>query len=583
MQTARHLYLYVMAGIGLAVATFGLVQLLALVFDRIGAFGGSVISIEGAGGDRDRLSLSLSMIAVGTPVWFSHWWFAERGTRHGLAGAAAERSAPLRALYLGLVPFIAGLAMFSASAAIQTLIRQVAGAPLEYDGTFSDPAAIAVVGGVVWGYHGWIRAGDERAGELRGPAAWRPRLARYALAFIAGLMLCFGAAELIDVLLRALVGRGDIVSGEAWWVARVASGVGQLAVGAAAWGGLWLISTRLLAGDDWRAASERASAVRVVYLALGIVVGAAATLLAAGGGLAALLRWALGIADSSDPARLVEDVVAPSIAYLAFTLAWWFNRSRLLGEAARTGDETTVGAARRRANFLAAAVGIAVAGAGSAWILGLLLDIVLGGARTIVAGRDVWGAELSQYAAWAIVGTPLWLWQWAAALRRRSAAPDVEATSTERRVYLYLVIAGALTSSIAAAALIVYRTFGIVLGARVPESPISDLSTPIGIVIVAAVGVVYHALALRSDVRLRATLVAAPAAEAGPTGGAAGLALAAEAADTAPTGPAAGAVQVAIIVTGPPGADLEAAVETLRHHLPAGYGIRRTTEKPSDQ
>ncbi len=564
MQTVRRLYLYLMAGIGLAVASFGLVQLLALVLDRIGVFGGSVISSAGAGGDRDRLSLALSMIAVGTPVWLSHWWFAERGARHGVAGAGAERSAPLRALYLGLVDFIAlVVALFGASAAIGILIRQVAGTPEEYGGTFSDPAAIAIVGGVAWGYHAWIRAGDEQAGELRGPAAWLPRLARYALAFIAGLMLCFGAAELIDVLLRALVGRGDIVSGEAWWVARVASGVGQLAVGAAAWGGLWLISSRLLTVDDWRAASERTSAVRQDYLGLGIVVGAAATVLAASSGLAALLRWALGIAESSDPARLVQDVVAPSISYLAFTLAWWFSRSRLLGEAARTGDGTVVAVARRRANFLAAVVGIAVAGAGSAWVLGLLLDIVLGGVRTIVGGRDVWGTELSQYAAFAIVGTPLWLWQWAAALRRRSAEPDVEATSTERRGYLYLVIAGALISSISAAALIVYRVFGIVLGSRVTESPISDLSTPIGIAVVAAGIVAYHALALRADMRLRAALVAAPAPEA---------------AEAGPSGRAAGAVEVPVIVSGPAGTDPEAVVAILRDRLPAGYGVRRSGE-----
>ncbi len=560
MQTVRRLYVYLMAGIGLAVASFGLVQLLALLLDRIGALGGSVISSEGAD-VRDRLSLALSMIAVGTPVWLSHWWFAERGAREGVAGAGAERSAPVRALYLGLVEFIAlVVALFGASAAIQILVRQVAGAPEEYGGTFSDPAAIAVVGAVAWGYHAWIRVGDERTGELGGRAAWPPRLARYALAFIAGLMLCFGAADLIDVLLRSLVGRGDIVSGEAWWVARVASGVGHLAVGAVGWGGLWVVSSRVLDVDDWRAASERTSAVRLTCLGLGIVVGAAATLLAASAGLAALLRWALGIAESSDPARLVQDVVAPSCSYLLFTLAWWFSRSRLLGEAARTGDESIVAVARRRANFLAAAVGIAVAGVGSAWVLGLLLDVVLGGVRSIVAGREVWATELSQYAAFAIAGTPLWLWQWAAALRRRSTDPDVEATSTERRIYLYLVIAGALTSSIAAAALIVYRVFGTVLGARVSTNPISDLSAPLGVALVGTGIVAYHALALRADVRLRSTLGAAPAAESGTSQ------LAAD------------ALEVPVIVTGPPGTDPEAVLAILRDRLPAGYGVRRSGE-----
>jgi hypothetical protein len=308
---------------------------------------------------------------------------------------------------------------------------------------------------------------------------------------------------------------------------------------------------------DWRAASERRSAVRDVYLGLGVAVGAAATLVAASGGLAALLRWALGVNASPDPASLVQDFVAPAISCLPFTLAWWFSRSRLLGEAAQTGDETIVAAARRRANFLPAVVGIAFGGAGAAWVLGLLLDVVLGGVRTIVAGRDAWGSELSLYAAFAILGIPLWLWQWAAALRRRSAAPDVEGTSTERRAYLYLVIAGALISSISAAALMVYRVFGIVLGATFPASPVSDLSTPIGIAVVAAGIVAYHALALRADVRLWATLVVAPAEVAAASEGA--------------TGP----VEVPVIVFGPPGADPDSVVAIVRDRLPAGYGVRR--------
>jgi hypothetical protein len=560
MQTVRRLYVFLMAGVGLAVVSFGLVQLLTLVLDQITASGGWVIS-----GDRsdvrDRLSLALSMIAVGTPVWLIDWWLAERAARHGMAGAGAERSAELRAFYLALVEFIAlVVALFAGSAAIETLFRQVAGAPQEYGGTVSDAAALAFVGSVGWGYHAWIRAGDELIGELSGPAAWLPRLARYALAFIAGLMLCFGAAELIDVLLRALVGRGDIVSGQTWWIAPVASGVGKLAVGAVAWGGLWVFSSRLLVVDDWRAASERTSAVREVYLGLGVAVGAAATLVAASGGLAALLRWALGVGASPDAARLVQDVVAPSISSIPFTLAWWFSRSRLLGEAAQTGDETIVAAARRRANLLPAAVGIAFGGAGSAWVLGLLLDIGLGGVRTIVAGRDAWGSELSLYAAFAIMGIPLWLWQWAAALRRRSAAPDLEGTSTERRAYLYLVIAGALISSISAAALIVYRVFGIVLGATVPASPVSDLSTPIGIAVVAAGIVAYHAFALRADVRLRSALMTAPAP------------------DAAASERVAGAVEVPVIVTGPAGTDPDAVVAILRDRLPAGYGVRRPDE-----
>jgi len=560
MQTVRRLYVFLMAGVGLAVASVGLVQLLTLVLDQTAASGGSVIL--GGGSDvRDRLSLALSMIAVGTPVWLIHWWFAERGARHGRTGAGAERSAELRAFYLALVEFTALVfALFAGSAAIEMLFRQVAGSPAEYGGTFSDSAALAIVGIVGWAYHARVRAGDELLAELDGPAAWWPRLARYALAFIAGLILCLGAAGIIEVGLRALVGRGDIVSGADWWVTPVASGVGKVAVGFVGWGGLRLVSARLLRAPDWRGASERTSAVRMVFLGLGVVVGAGATLMAAGAGFAALLRWALGVDASPDAATLVQDVLAPSISYLLFTLAWWFSRSRLLGEAAQTGDDARVAAARRRANHLPALVGVAIGGVGSAWVVGLLLDVGLGGVRTIVAGRDAWGTELSQYAAFAIVGIPLWLWQWAAALRQRAAEPDLEGTSTERRAYLYLVIAGALISSISAVALIVYRVFRIVLGADVTASPVSDLSTPIGVAIVATGIVVYHAVALRSDLRLRATLVASPA-------------------DVAPAhGGIAAPVEIVVIVSGPPGADPDVVVAIVRERLPAGYGVRRSGE-----
>jgi hypothetical protein len=264
MQTVRRLYVFLMAGVGLAVAAFGLVQLLTLVLDQIAASGGAVI--VGGGSDmRDRLSLALSMIAVGTPVWLIHWWVAERGARHGRAGAGAERGAELRAFYLALVEFTALVfALFAGATAIETLFRQVAGSPAEYGGTFSDSAALAIVGIVGWTYHARVRTGDELLADLDGPAAWWPRLARYAVAFIAGLMLCLGAAGVIEVGLRALVGRGDIVSGADWWVAPVASGVGKVVVGMVGWGGLWFVSSRLRRVPDWRGASERASAVRMV-------------------------------------------------------------------------------------------------------------------------------------------------------------------------------------------------------------------------------------------------------------------------------------------------------------------------------
>jgi hypothetical protein len=66
-------------------------------------------------------------------------------------------------------------------------------------------------------------------------------------------------------------------------------------------------------------------------------------------------------------------------------------------------------------------------------------------------------------------------------------------------VFLYIALGVPLISSITAGALIVYRLFQILLGAGESGNIASELSTPAGIVIVAAAVVAYHGMALRRD------------------------------------------------------------------------------------
>jgi hypothetical protein len=561
----RRLYLYLMSGIGLAVTAAGATSLLGLALGRLLPGRGSVI--QGTGADlRDQLSLALALIAVAGPIWLVHWLFVDRSVRRASPGAEAERTAALRAFYLATVQFSAlTFAILRGSSAVAVAIRQVLGQPEEYGDSLPDALAMTLVAGAIWAYHVRVRTVDERGGIVRAAAAWWPRLARYGLASIAGLLLLAGAMTLLDTFLSALVARAGDIAGQDWWIGPVAQGTAQVLVGGGAWAWLWVESGRLLAGVDWRAPGERTSAIRRWYVLLALAGGAGATLLYDGSGITAVLAWLGGIRTFPDATAFVRDTIGPVLVVLPFTIAWWYARRTSLAEAGRYGGPAEPPAAERRNNLAAAAVGLAFAGVGAAWVLGFVLDVVLGGNRAIIAGREAWGGELTRYAGFALAGTPLWLWHWLRAMDRQAHDVAGENVATERRAYFYLVLTGGVTSSLMALALIVYRLIGILLGAQIPLNVISDLSTPLGVVLVTGGVVAYHGLLLRSDLGQEAA--AAPVATT-----AAGAVAVGEPPAAGQAGPGTG--ELWLVVRGSGLLDAATVLDRVRAALPDRYEVR---------
>ena len=97
MQTARRLYLYLLAGIGLGVLVWGVSLLLTTLFQSLGLGGGEVLSGEQT--VRERLTLATATSAVALPVWLIHWLVAERGVRPGRPEAEAEWTSAVRGLF----------------------------------------------------------------------------------------------------------------------------------------------------------------------------------------------------------------------------------------------------------------------------------------------------------------------------------------------------------------------------------------------------------------------------------------------------------------------------------------------------
>lgn len=215
---------------------------------------------------------------------------------------------------------------------------------------------------------------------------------------------------------------------------------------------------------------------------------------------------------------------------------------------------------------------------GAGWLLGFLIDRVSRDNQTEF-GFDDSSYAIAQFVPLAVVGLGTWLWYWRGVVARRRADPVGEANSTIRRTFLYVTFGVALIAAIAAAAATLYGLVGSVLNAGFGGNLLSELSAPIGALVVAGIVLLYHGLALRSDQRLAAQPVSdMPATE--PT-------VASEPAEG--SAPVAGAVTPSALVASPgavlvairkrafelvgPEDELEAALLAARAALPPGVEI----------
>lgn len=555
MQTVKRLYLYLMSGVTLGVLLFGLQFVLVVTFGALGMDRGSFISFD-PNGNRQQLSLAAALIGVGLPVWGIHWGLAQRGLRSGAARAEEERGSTLRALYLTLV--LAGLLGVGAGAASELargLFQQLLGVPPDLRLGRPDLAgslATVVVSGLAWGYHVAIRRRDLRVGPLAGAAAWLPRVYLYGAA-LGGL---FGALTGIESLLtyvgRVLLPTSSTVNEPGFDGFFAAGALATILVGGTIWLGHWWYAARLVGNADWRGESERPARLRLAFFVAVIFVSTFSVIRLGAAALTAMLEPVLGAtSDFFGAEEAGRDVARTAgvalLAAVPWAIAWALHRRAMAGEAAAASDPGRVATALRLDQHANALVGLGFGGVGLGWLLGLLLDTLLGGDRT---SRGLWRSELSTFVPMALIGSAVWLWWWWRIQGRQRANRADEAASTVRRSYLLIVLAGSVIAALSSAALVLYRLFGTILGANLGGNPASELSTPIGALVVASAIGLYHGQALRRDAAIhRAEAEAAPP-------------------ETAAASPGR-----TLVLRGPAGEQLDGAVTALRAALPPGYRL----------
>ena len=554
MQTVKRLYLYAMSGITLAVLLVGLRMVLVVLFDAIGLGRGDFIGGD-PNADRQQLSLAAALIGVGLPVWAIHWWLAERGLRPGTTNSEAERGSAVRAFYLTLALGI--LLLFGAAAGIE-LLRGLLDGMLGGDSQeFLIPdaggsLATLLVTGIAWAYHVSIRRRDMRPGTLVDAAAWLPRVYLYGAAFAGLLALLQSIGDLVAVIGDALLVPTGTVREPGAGAYQAAISLSVIAVSGVIWLGHWWYAARLVREASWRGDSERPARLRIAYFVGVILFAAFSVIRLSAAALSAVLVPLFGASSAFrenvtgiDMARMIGVSLVSAVPW---AIAWWFHRAALSGEAAASGDPRREAAAARLDLHAVALVGLGFGAVGFAWLLGMAVDVLFGGNRTLDDG--FLRSELAIFVPLALIGSGAWLWRWWRIQARHAADPPAEAASTVRRSYLLIILAASVIASLGSAALVLYRLFGAILGANLGGNTVGELSTPIGVLVVAGIVALYHGQLLRRDLALRVAEIAPEEATAG-----------------------AGEAHRRLLLIGPPGIDLDLALADLRADLPPGYRL----------
>jgi hypothetical protein len=511
MPTIRRLYVYALSAIALTVLGIGLSTLLAVAFHALGLAATGSSGFRDPQEDRRQLSLAAAMIGVGLPVWLLHWWLADRERGHGAAAWEPERRSAIRALYLTgvlAVTLIAGVS--SAMELIRVIAWKASGVPT-LDQLYADPGgalATLTVVSVAWAFHAVVRRRDLAAGPLTDAAAYLIRAYRYAAALIGLVVGLQGLADLLRLAGDLAVAPGALGAPAGPELAsRLGDGAASLVAGLAVWGGHAWYSTRLASDPGWRGSAERGSRLRTGYVTAviaGGAIGTVAYLVEAAG--APILLWTRAHDGSLPPIDGMRALRIAAVAILAavpWLAAWRVHRAWLIREA-RDGVDADGGVGRiataaRLADHAAALVALGFAATGSAWLLGLLIDVALGGTRTAVG--QPWTSELAGYLPAALLGSGLFAAMWRSISRRERADVVAEAASPIRRAALLLAIAASVVALLVSASLILYRLFSSIFGVQEPGSTVSILSTPLGVLAVAAVILAASAGLLRRDVR----------------------------------------------------------------------------------
>lgn len=420
-------------------------------------------------GDEDELARVLAFAVLGSPMaaGVAVW------TRRSLRRDPGERTSVAWALYLtagSLTALAAGVAE-----AQQGLGTAFAGR------VDAAPLVRALVWLSLWAVHVLL---SERTLTAPAQAPHRAAGSLVGLALtVTGLVQLGGTAGRI------------VLDADHSVVARDVANAGALAVvGALVWVAYWWVRYRRAPPDPlWL----------MYVLPVGVGGPFVVALVGAAVAVAAVGVWLLGEPAETTAAAHFAGVPGAASAVVVGLAAWRYHRW-VFARAAPPGRTEMP----RAHEHLMAGIALVTAALGIVIGLRATADVVAG------AGSDPPANTFLLAATLLLVGTPVWWRFWGRAQRERRARPDVEARSVTRRVYLFLLFGIGALVGVVAVLTAGFIAIDAALRGDVGRTMVTDLGTPLALLVTAAAVSWYHWLAYRED---RAIAVARVPAVTAPT------------------------------------------------------------------
>ena len=241
----HRLYTFSFSGLGLTLATLGLIGVQEWLFSRL--LGNSVA----------RLPDALALLITGLPLWLGFWaWAQIRFSK----GGDEEQKSDLRKAYLYVVIYIAvNTVVITAALLINGILRALLRLPTE--GGLGLLLAIIIAASALWAYHAFVLRSDiKQAGESKLQSGME-RLYWYVIAAVGLLALVIGLAGDVNVLVRSLQKGFDAAHRE-----QLAGFTATWLAGLPVWLMGWLPAQRRAARGDEIGADARRSVLRKIYL-----------------------------------------------------------------------------------------------------------------------------------------------------------------------------------------------------------------------------------------------------------------------------------------------------------------------------
>lgn len=464
--SARRMFIYVLALVGIIFAAVGVAMIISGAIDAVI---GDTLLLE----QRRGLAVALSFTVVGAPAWLLFMLLAQRS----IQSHEVERRSQARRLYFNVARSVAlGMLVWNGVEALRQLLRVT---PVE-----GGAWGALVAWGAVWLIHQRLLRAEPAPTYM---TALIDRLALYFGAVLGLLLTVSGAVSLLTAPLSEAFNRafgGSLLAGDAW-SRDLRDAIPMLIVGVVVWATHWMLQLQR---------ADRLTTLWRVYVFLcAALLGVSFAIVSAATVLYSTLEWFLGVPSLQTPAAHFSDVPSAVSAFLVGVAVWGYHRA-VLTEA---GDAHERSGPERVYRYVLSAAGLLTAAIGVASLISIACDMIAG-TPDFVQPADWWRNGVLSGVTLLVVGVPVWVRYWRDTQHTLAAGIE-ERGAPSRRIYVFGTVGVAIFALLVSLTVVLYQVFQAVLGLELSRTMLRDMDWALGTALTAAAVAYYHFLVLRED------------------------------------------------------------------------------------